>query len=119
MIQGNAKILVGIKLSRVLNESLGKVGIDAPISVFVGFGQSTARDLAADACMIKFGSQSSQAGFDIAKALSVSELGEGHTEELIVAREFSDSIVALIPLNAFVELVSGHGIQDLGENDSS
>ena len=56
VIQGNAKILVGIKLSRVLNESLGKVGIDAPLSVFVGFGQSTARDLAADACMIKFGS---------------------------------------------------------------
>ena len=42
VIQGNAKILVGIKLSRVLDESLGKVGIDPPISVFVGFGQSTA-----------------------------------------------------------------------------
>ena len=35
------------------------------------------------------------------------------------ARESSDSIVALIPLTAFVELVSGHEIQDLRENDSS
>lgn len=54
VIQDNAKVFVGIKLSGVLNESLGKVGIDAPISVLVGFGQSTARDLAADTCMIKF-----------------------------------------------------------------
>ena len=69
--------------------------------------------------MIKFGPQSPQAGFDISEAFSVSELGKGHTEELIVAREFSDPVVALIPLNAFVELVSGQEIQDLRKNDSS
>jgi len=119
VIQGHAKVFVGIKFPGVLNESLGKVGIDPPISVFVGFGQSASRNLAADACMIKFGSQSSQAGFDIAKAFSVSELGKSHTEELIVAREFSDSVIALIALNAFVEFVPGEEIQDLGENDSS
>jgi len=56
VIQGNAKVFVGIKLPGVLNESLGKVGIDPPISVFVGFGQSTARNFAANACVIKFGS---------------------------------------------------------------
>lgn len=38
VIQGNAKVFVGIQLSGVLNESLGKVGIDVPVSVFVGFG---------------------------------------------------------------------------------
>lgn len=56
VIQGNAEVFVGIKLSGALNESLSKVGIDSPISVFVGFGQSSARNFAADACMIKFGS---------------------------------------------------------------
>ncbi len=119
MIQGNAKVFVGIKLACAPDKSLSKVGIDPPISVFVGFGQSRARNFAADACVIKFGSQSSQAGFDISKAFSVSELSKGHTEKLIVAREFSDPIIALIPLNAFVEFVSGEEIQDLGENDSS
>lgn len=60
--------------------------------------------------MVEFGSQSSQARFDIAKAFSVSELGKGHTEELVVAREFSHPVIALIPLNAFVELVSGQEV---------
>jgi hypothetical protein len=69
--------------------------------------------------VIKFGSKSPQTGFDISEAFSVSELSKGHTEKLVVAREFSDSIIALIPLNAFVEFVSGEEIQDLGENDSS
>ena len=69
--------------------------------------------------MIKFGSQSSQAGFDIAQAFSVRELGKSHTEELIVAGEFSDSIVALISLYALPEFVSGHELQNLRENVSS
>lgn len=119
MIQGDAKIFVGIKLSCMLNKSLGKIGVDAPISGFVGFGQSTARNFAADSGMIKFGLLSPQAGFDISKAFSGSELGKGHTEELIVAREFSDAVIALIPLNKFVEFVSGQEVQDLGKNDSS
>ena len=42
VIQGNAKIFVSIKLACALDKCLGKVGIDPPISVFVGFGQSTA-----------------------------------------------------------------------------
>ena len=69
--------------------------------------------------MIKFGLESSQAGFDIAKAFSVSELGKSHAEELIVARELSSPVISLVPLNAFVEFVSGQGVQNLREDDSS
>lgn len=42
LIQGQAKIFVGIKFACALDESLGKIGIDAPISGFVCFGESTA-----------------------------------------------------------------------------
>ena len=69
--------------------------------------------------MIKFGLESSQASFDIAKTFSVSELGKSHTEELVVAREFSSPVISLVPVNAFVEFVSGQGVQNLREDDSS
>ena len=36
-----------------MNEQLGKVGVDAPISIFVGIGQSAAGDLAAKTRVVK------------------------------------------------------------------
>jgi len=69
--------------------------------------------------VIEFVALGTQAGFDVAQALAIGQLGKGHAEELVVAREFSDSVIALIPLNAFVEFVPGEEIQELGEDNSS
>ncbi len=89
-----------------MNQHLSEIGVDAPISLFVGFGQGAASDGAADACMVKFGIQGPQAGFDIAETFSVGELSEGHTKKLIEAGKCSHSVIALISLNTFVEFVS-------------
>ena len=68
--------------------------------------------------MIKFGLHRTQAGFDIAKTLSVSQLRECHAQELIETRKASHSVVSTIKSDAFVELVFGKEVYQLRENDS-
>jgi hypothetical protein len=56
--------------------------------------------------MIKLGLHGPHTCFDVAKILPIGQLSEGHTQELIGTREVSNSMFALIPTNALVELVS-------------
>jgi len=64
-----------------------EVGKDPPVTGLVGIGQRGARYLAMKAHVVKFRAQSTEACLDIAQALSVSELSEGHSKILIPARE--------------------------------
>src|SRR5713226_985623 len=60
-------------------------------------GQGIARDLAANAEMVKLALLRAQASFDIAQTLAIGELREGHTKELIPARKTLDEfVVALV-----------------------
>src|SRR6266446_3283156 len=59
-------------------------------------GQGIARDLAANAEMVKLALLRAQASFDIAQTLAIGELREGHTEELIPARKTLEFVVALV-----------------------
>ena len=43
------------QLSGDLDQHLSKVGVDAPISFFVGIGQCASRNSAPDSCVIKLG----------------------------------------------------------------
>ena len=54
------------------NEDVREIGMDAPVAILIGLGQSIARDCAAKAQMIEFGFDGVQTGFDIAEAVSVS-----------------------------------------------
>ena len=95
---------------------MSKIGIDAPISLFVGIGQGTSRDVASDAGMIKFGVHRAKTGFDVSKAFSIGQLSKCHAEELIEAREGSEAVVTSIPSHTFVEFVSWQEIHELREN---
>jgi hypothetical protein len=68
--------------------------------------------------VIKPGLHGPQAYFDIAKTVSISQLSEGHAKELIETRKVPKPILALVPVNAFVEFVSGEKAHELRENDS-
>jgi hypothetical protein len=66
--------------------------------------------------VIKPGLYGPQAYFDIAKTLPISQLSKGHAKELIETRKVPSPILALIPVNAFVEFVSGEKAHDLRKN---
>src|SRR4030066_1347217 len=100
------EVLVRIQLSGHSDQHTSKVGVDAPIPFFVRIGQCASRNFASYPCMIKLGLHGPQACLDIAKTLSISQLGEGHAKELIQTRKVSNPVFALIPANAFVECVS-------------
>ena len=54
------------------NEDVREIGIDAPVAILIGLGQSIASDRTPKAQMIEFGFDGIQTGFDIAEAVSVS-----------------------------------------------
>jgi len=117
--QFNAQILLGIQLPGALNESLGHVRIDAPVGRFVGVGQRAPGDAAAQAGMVELRPQGAQAGLDVAQTLPVGELGEGHAEELVEAREPSDAVMAAIAPHAPVEVAFRQEVHELREHQSS
>src|SRR5882762_597914 len=69
------------------DQALGKIGIDAPVAHSVGIGQRIAGHCRTNPEMIELGTLRAQAYFDVSKALPKGQLCEGHTQELIQARE--------------------------------
>jgi hypothetical protein len=75
--------------------------------------------LLADAGVIKFWAEGSEAGFDVPQTLTPGQLREGKDEELFVGREFAGPEVALVARDTLVELVLRQEIHKLGENGSA
>jgi hypothetical protein len=66
--------------------------------------------------VVQFVFLGSQAGFDIAQALPISELGAHHTEILIVATELLDFVVAAVSRNTLTYMMQGQVIDHLRED---
>jgi hypothetical protein len=60
---------------------------------------------------------STQTYFDVAQALAVSQLGEGHTEKLIEAGKRLNLMVAVVTLNTPSKGVQRHLFDHLCENE--
>jgi len=119
LVEFQPKIVVGVKLPGDADKDLGEVGVDAPRPILVGIGQSAARDATSNSGVVKFGFHRPQAGFDVAQAFPISQLGESHAEKLIVTGKLSDSLVATITAHAFVEIVLGKEVHQLRKDDTS
>src|SRR6267143_1164351 len=66
-----AEAVVCIERSGAGNQHLREVGVDAPVAHRIRMGQGIARDLAANAEMVKLGVLRAQASFDIAQTLAI------------------------------------------------
>lgn len=111
--------LVGIELGRLLDQDVSEIREEPPIPLFVGVGQSAARRGLANAAVIELGAQGPEAGFDIAQALAVGELGEGQHQEMLVAGQRAHMLVAGVTANTLVELVFGQFVHQLGKHRSA
>ena len=72
LIQLDREPIVRIEFARLGDEDVREIGIDAPVAIPIGLGQSIACDGATKAEMIEFGFDGIQTDFDITKAVSVS-----------------------------------------------
>jgi hypothetical protein len=111
MLQLNAEVVGLIQPPRPSDQDLSEVGVDPPVAMLVGIGQSAPSDDAAKASVVEFFLKGVETSFDVSKALAIGQLSEGHAEKLIEAREVASPSVATIASDTTVELVSWKGVE--------
>jgi len=87
LLQFDRKAVAGIKPPGGLDQAHRKIHVDTTVALLVGIGQRALGDVSSDNQVIELGLVGAQAGFDIAQALAIGQLREGHAEELIEMRE--------------------------------
>lgn len=87
VVQVDAEAVVAIQLARTPDEQGGQVGPDAPVASLVGIVQCRTPDRHAKAHAVQLGLIGQQTGFDVAQALALSQLCEGHGTELLGATQ--------------------------------
>ena len=117
--QFHSERFVAVEVASGGNQDLREIGVDPPVSMFVGMGQRVARNLSPEAHMIELGLLSTKTGFDIAEAFAIGELSKGQTEKLIPTGEIFDVAIALVPIDANLKLVGWEELHELRENSSS
>jgi hypothetical protein len=69
--------------------------------------------------VIELAAHCAEACFNVAQTLTVSQLGEGKSKELIPARKSAKFVIAVITSHAFLELVCRKVIHQLREYRSA
>jgi hypothetical protein len=116
LIQFDAEGISGIKFSGFCDEDLREIGVNQPIPVLIGVGKGIAGNLPPDAQVIKSELDCPQTYLDVPQAFPVGALSEGHAEVLVPAREADHLVIAVVPIHAFAELVSGNKVHQLGKD---
>lgn len=109
--------LVGVKSSGCADQALCEVAVDAPIPRRVGIGQRVACHRAAKSQVIELGALHTQTRFDVAQALAIGQLREGHAEVLVETRESLDLVLAGIAHDAAVKRVQWQMLHHLREHE--
>lgn len=119
MHQFQAEAVLGIEFVRCLDQAEGEILINAPVAVLVGVGQRALGNAAAYAQMVELGGMRAQTGLDVAQAFPVSQLREGHAQELIEVRESERRIAPRVFCHASSEGVQRQMIHQLGKHQLS
>ena len=78
---------------------LGEVGVDSPVSSFVGVGQRRAPDRGANAHVVELGRLRRKTGFDVSQTFSISQLSEGKDAKVLGTRQGANTTVPAIAID--------------------
>ena len=92
VVQIDAKRFVDIEGASLRDQSLREVGINAPVSSFVGIGQCRAFDRRSNAQVIKLGRLRGKAHFDISEAFPISQLRKSKNAKVIGTWQCTDPV---------------------------
>src|SRR5690606_33908996 len=115
VVQFQAQRVGGIKFASSVDQPLGEVGVDPPIALLVGIGQSSSSDALAQSHVIKLCGLCRQAAFYVSQTLSIRKLRERHHAELLGAGKGAYPAIAAIPLNDSIEGAPRQKVHDLRE----
>ena len=74
------------------------------------------RHATAEPHVVELAAHRPQARFDVAQALAISQLSEGHRQKLVPTRKTLLLVIATVAGHALQELIAWKMIDDLGEN---
>src|SRR6185369_15447168 len=104
-IEIQPQIGLGIHWASDVDERVSEIRVDSPIPTFVRIGKRRSPHWSAESAVIELAALYSQADFDVAKALAICELREGHGKKLIPTSEAPDVAVSIVAIDAPMELV--------------
>ena len=113
--QLDAEAVVAVQPARPLDQQCGQIGPDVPIASFVGIGQCRAPDLRAKAHAVQLRLVGQQARLDVAQALAVGQLREGHGAKLLWAAQAAHAEIAAIARHDARKAGPGNEFHDLRE----
>ena len=113
--QFHAEVLVDVERAGLDDQPLSQLEVDAPVARLVGVGQRRASDRRADAHVVKLAGLSRQTHFDIAQALAVGQLREGHDAKLLGATEAARPVIAAVTIDDAMEGLPRQEVHDLRE----
>lgn len=95
------------------DHALSEVGVDEPVAPFVGIGECGAGHGFAKPHVMELRRLRQETGFDIAQALPIGKLGEGHAEELLGAIQGSHTVITTVPRYDLMEAFPWYKVHDL------
>ena len=107
-----------IKSPRLANQNLSECFVNTPVTMLVRISEISPCDVASDAHRIEMRT-SSQAGFNISKALSESDLSKSHSEKLISGSHAFAHPRHRMLFDAALKLFPIQKIDDLRENETA
>src|SRR5271169_3229676 len=110
-----SQAVVGIKLSRLGNQPVSELCVNAPVARLVGIGQRRPPHRFAKAHVVELRSLRRQADLDIAQALSIGQLSKRHRAVLLGTVQRSHPSVAAVARNNPCEGAPRQKIHELSE----
>ena len=87
LLQIDTEPVLRIERSCHADQTLREVGVDTPVAHAMALAKVLRATVERNSEMVEFGLLCAQTGFDVAQALSIGQLREGHAQELIQTRE--------------------------------
>lgn len=110
--------IIGIQAAGFTNQYLSEGFIYAPVSILVRVGQIGSGDIAPDTHRVEVRT-ASQAGLDVSKTFSESDLSKSHRKKLIPGSHAPACSLHRVKLHAAIELLAVDEVGDLSENKVS
>ncbi len=113
--QFHPEVVARVKRSCFDDEPLSELEVDAPVAQLVGIGQRRTRDGLRNTHVVELARLSKQTDLDIAQALAVGKLREGHDAKLLGATEVSYPVIAAVAIHDAMEGFPRQKVHDLRE----
>ena len=94
---------VGIQQTRLSDQHLGKLEVNAEVAALVGVRQCRALERCAEPHVIELAGLRRQTHFDVAQTFSIGELRKRHDAKLLCTRQCTNAVIAVMTLDDALE----------------